>query len=103
VEVALAGLCQPCRRTFERPVRAFRVAWDPADWQVSAAALVAPVGFRATTIDLLALPDKPSIAVLPFQNMSCDPEQEYFADGMIEDIITAMLRLLPVFPRKAEQ
>jgi len=38
----------------------------------------------------LALPDKPSIAVLPFQNMSGDPEQEYFADGMVEDIITAL-------------
>jgi adenylate cyclase len=37
----------------------------------------------------LSLPDKPSIAVLPFQNMSGDPEQEYFADGMVEDIITA--------------
>ena len=37
----------------------------------------------------LPLPDKPSIAVLPFQNMSGDPEQEYFADGMVEDIITA--------------
>src|ERR1700675_908335 len=36
----------------------------------------------------LALPDKPSIAVLPFQNMSGDPEQEYFADGMVEEIIT---------------
>jgi TolB-like protein/class 3 adenylate cyclase/Tfp pilus assembly protein PilF len=40
----------------------------------------------------LALPDKPSIAVLPFQNMSGDPEQEYFADGMAEDIITALSR-----------
>jgi adenylate cyclase len=38
----------------------------------------------------LALPDKPSIAVLPFQNMSDDPGQEYFADGMVEDIITAL-------------
>ena len=41
----------------------------------------------------LALPDKPSIAVLPFQNMSGDPEQEYFADGMVEDIITALSRI----------
>ena len=41
----------------------------------------------------LALPDKPSIAVLPFQNMSGDPEQEYFADGMVEDIITALSRM----------
>jgi TolB-like protein len=39
------------------------------------------------------LPDKPSIAVLPFQNMSGDPEQEYFADGMVEEITTAMARL----------
>jgi TolB-like protein len=41
----------------------------------------------------LALPDKPSIAVLPFQNMSGDPEQEYFADGMAKDIITALSKL----------
>jgi TolB-like protein len=40
-----------------------------------------------------ALPDKPSIAVLPFQNMSGDPEQEYFADGMVEEIITALSRI----------
>jgi len=39
----------------------------------------------------LALPDKPSIAVLPFTNMSGDPEQDYFADGMVEDIITRYL------------
>jgi len=39
-----------------------------------------------------ALPDKPSIAVLPFQNMSGDPEQEYFADGMAEDILTGLSR-----------
>lgn len=38
----------------------------------------------------LSLPDKPSIAVLPFQNMSGDAEQEYFADGMVEDIITGL-------------
>ena len=41
---------------------------------------------------VLPLPDKPSIAVLPFENMSGDPEQEYFADGMVEDIITALSR-----------
>ena len=40
----------------------------------------------------LPLPDKPSIAVLPFTNMSGDPEQEYFADGIVEDIITALSR-----------
>ena len=41
----------------------------------------------------LALPDKPSIAVLPFQNISGDPEQEYFADGMVEEITTALSRI----------
>ena len=45
----------------------------------------------------LTLPDKPSIAVLPFQNMSGDPEQEYFADGMVEDIITALSRFKSLF------
>ena len=46
---------------------------------------------------LLALPDRPSIAVLPFQNMSGDPEQEYFADGTVEDIITALSRFKSLF------
>jgi TolB-like protein/class 3 adenylate cyclase len=45
----------------------------------------------------LSLPEKPSIAVLPFQNMSGDPEQEYFADGIVEDIITALSRFRELF------
>jgi len=45
----------------------------------------------------LSLPDKPSIAVLPFQNMSGDPEQEYFADGTVEDIITALSHFRQLF------
>jgi adenylate cyclase len=45
----------------------------------------------------LPLPDKPSIAVLPFQNMSGDPEQAYFADGMVEEIITALSRFKSLF------
>ena len=45
----------------------------------------------------VALPDKPSIAVLPFANMSGDPEQEYFADGMVEEIITALSRIRWLF------
>jgi adenylate cyclase len=54
-------------------------------------------GAPATTRPMLALPDKPSIAVLPFQNMSGDPEQEYFADGMVEEIITALSRIRWLF------
>src|SRR5262249_38949944 len=45
----------------------------------------------------LPLPEKPSIAVLPFQNMSGDPEQQYFADGIVEDIITALSRFKSLF------
>ncbi len=45
----------------------------------------------------MPLPDKPSIAVLPFQNMSGDPEQEYFVDGMVEEIITALSRIRWLF------
>jgi len=45
----------------------------------------------------LPLPDKPSAAVLPFTNMSADPEQEYFADGMVEEIITALSRIRWLF------
>jgi len=51
----------------------------------------------ATEASMLALPDKPSIAVLPFQNMSGDPEQEYFADGMVEDIVTGLSRIRWLF------
>jgi len=47
--------------------------------------------------ELLPLPNKPSLAVLPFQNMSGDPEQEYFADGIVEDIITALSRFKSLF------
>jgi len=46
---------------------------------------------------MLALPDRPSIAVLPFTNMSGDVEQDYFADGMVEDIITGLSRILRLF------
>jgi TolB-like protein/class 3 adenylate cyclase len=48
---------------------------------------------RPESASPLALPDKPSIAVLAFQNMSGDPDQEYFADGIVEDIITALARM----------
>jgi pentatricopeptide repeat protein len=66
-------------KNIARPVRVYRVR--------DASATNAPAPRP------LPLPDKPSIAVLPFQNLSGDPEQEYFADGMVEEIITALSRI----------
>jgi adenylate cyclase len=69
-----------------RSVRVYRLDPAPKD-----------VGTPEARRPILALPDKPSIAVLPFQNMSGDPEQEYFVDGMVEDIITGLSRFKWLF------
>jgi TolB-like protein/class 3 adenylate cyclase len=82
-------------KNIERPIRAFRVGWDPATWANQTAASEPPAAVGVAPA--LALPDKPSIAVLPFLNMSGDPEQEYFADGIVEDIITALSRFKSLF------
>jgi adenylate cyclase len=68
-------------KNIARPVRVYRVLIGGA-----------PAATRAQ-----ALPDRPSIAVLPFQNLSPDPEQEYFAEGMVEDIITGLSRIRWLF------
>ena len=73
-------------KNIARPIRMYRVA-------AAAMAPVRPMPERAVP----DIPDKPSIAVLPFTNMSGDPEQEYFADGMVEDIITALSRIRWLF------
>src|SRR5262249_13674844 len=70
-------------KTIARPVGVYRVR--------AAAAAESP------SPPALPLPDKPSIAVLPFVNLSGDPEQEYFADGMVEEIITALSRIRWLF------
>ena len=76
-------------KNIARPVRAYRVALSR--YTGSEPIVPAPSGGE------LALPDKPSIAVLAFQNMSGDPEQEYFADEIAEDIITALSQLRGLF------
>jgi adenylate cyclase len=81
-------------KNIERPIRAFRVEWDKGDWQASA---TSPVMHSDPDAPTLALPDKPSIAVLPFLNMTGDPEQEYFTDGVTEDIITELSRFHSLF------
>jgi len=86
-------------KNIERLIQAFSVKWNSADWKVSA---LSPAK-QSKNADPpngsvpLTLPDKPSIAVLPFLNMSGDPDQEYFADGVVEDIITALSRAKSLF------
>ena len=53
--------------------------------------------FSPVVLEALPLPEKPSIAVLPFNNMSGDPEQEYFVDGMVEDILTTLSKIPKLF------
>src|SRR5262245_585937 len=86
-------------KNIERPVQAFSVKWEPSDWRRPSSLALEPSYDQGqpSSVEQLALPDKPSIAVLPFQNFSVDPEQEYFADGIVEDIITALSRFKSLF------
>ena len=79
-------------KNIERPVQAFEVNWEPSDWQAASTVEATAVPAVAPQAPL-PLPDKPSIAVLPFQNMSGDPEQEYFADGIAEDVLTTLSKI----------
>jgi adenylate cyclase len=99
VKAALEDLGQLELKNIERPVHAYLVKWDPQDWkEVAAAPPVQPrVEGSQSPGGPFSLPDKPSIAVLPFQNISGDPEQEYFADGMVDDIITGLSRTKRIF------
>ena len=83
-------------KNIERPVQAFGVKWEQSDWQLPIISEVTVAPATAPQMPL-SLPDKPSIAVLPFLNMSGDPEQEYFTDGITEDIITELSRFHSLF------
>src|SRR5215475_2406552 len=88
VNVEFADMGEQRLKNIDRPVRVY------------AAKAKSHLGMVAPSVlpeDPLPLPDKPSIAVLPFENMSGDPEQEYFADGMVEEIITALSRFKWLF------
>jgi len=77
-------------KNIQEPIRAYQVG-APSETREAAPARVTEAESPPP------LPDKPSIAVLPFENMSGDPEQEYFADGMVEEIITALSRFRWLF------
>ncbi len=86
LEASFEDLGEQSIKNLSRPVRVYRARDETgAAAPLDHASAVAP------------LPDKPSIAVLPFDNLSGDPDQEYFADGMTEDIITALSRFRSLF------
>jgi adenylate cyclase len=80
IDVTFEDLGRQQLKNIAEPVRVYRVEFGK------------PSSERPNIKQTLALPEKPSIAVLPFNNMSSDPEQEYFADGIVEDIITGLSR-----------
>jgi adenylate cyclase len=81
LDIAFEDMGEQHLKNIVQPVRVCRVRVDS----------------KAPLMPALPLPDKPSVAVLPFQNMSGDPEQEYFSDGIAEDIITALSRSRSLF------
>jgi TolB-like protein/class 3 adenylate cyclase len=91
VEIACDDLGPQTLKNIAEPMRAWRVQLG------GQSAATAQPGSPPGQAPALALPDKPSIAVLPFQNLSGDPEQEFFADGMVEDITTALSRFRSLF------
>jgi adenylate cyclase len=99
LDCAFEDIGEPELKNIARKVRVYRVRPgrplpDPPPQAGEGSARSARVG---AVTPPLPLPDKPSIAVLPFQNMSGDPEQEYFVDGMVEDIITGLSRIRWLF------
>ncbi|WP_249129474.1 adenylate/guanylate cyclase domain-containing protein [Bradyrhizobium sp. AUGA SZCCT0283] len=88
VDVTFEDLGSQSLKNIAEPMRVWRVPYGRA---------VPAVPTRLRVDDALALPDKPSIAVLPFTNLSSDPEQDYFADGMVDDIITALSHFKALF------
>jgi len=91
LELSIEDMGEQQVKNIARPVRVHRIVLDESP------PAAPPQATEGSTKSPLALPDKPSIAVLPFQNMSGDPEQEYFADGMVEEIITALSRIKWLF------
>lgn len=91
LDIAFEDMGLQTLKNIAEPMRAWRM--ELSGNPVSAVSAKA----SADTAQLPTLPDKPSIAVLPFQNMSGDPEQEYFADGIVEDIITGLSQSKSLF------
>lgn len=91
LDLAISDLGETTLKNIVEPIRVYAL-------QVGLAASAQPAGgTSAERSTQLSQPEKPSIAVLPFQNMSGDAEQDYFADGMVEDILTGLARIKWLF------
>jgi adenylate cyclase len=95
LDLAVRDLGATMLKNIAEPIRVYALEVGVAPLASGAAQSRTVVRDRVS--EALEQPDRPSIAVLPFQNMSGDPEQEYFADGMVEDIITALSRFKSLF------
>jgi adenylate cyclase len=91
IELTLDDMGPQSLKNIAEPMRAWRLQIDKTSPPT------VPTKAAAEAVQPPSVPDKPSIAVLPFQNMSGDPEQDYFADGMVEEIITALSRFKSLF------
>ena len=87
IDIAFDDMGSQTLKNIAEPMRAWRMRLDGGVLPIP------PAEPPSEANQPLALPDKPSIAVLPFQNMSGDPEQEHFCDGLVEDIITTLSKL----------
>ena len=98
LECAFEDIGEQSLKNITRPVRVYRVG--PKRPLADLSPHAGEGGARSEQVSATSappLPDKPSIAVMPFQNIGGDPEQEYFADGMVEEIITALSRIPSLF------
>jgi adenylate cyclase len=95
LDLAFDDIGEQALKNISRPVRVFRIR--PQSPLPSPPPQAGEGSAHRARVGVPPLPDKPSIAVLPFANMSGDPEQEYFADGMVEEIITALSRIRWLF------
>jgi TolB-like protein/class 3 adenylate cyclase len=93
LDLAISDLGETKLKNIADPIRIYSLQFGG----VVTAKAASSIGSTTPAVPALSLPDKPSIAALPFQNLSGDPEQEYFADGMVEDIITALSRFRQLF------
>src|SRR5262245_45858924 len=93
LDLAINDLGETKLKNIAEPMHIYSLQFGGA----AAAKATALTGTAALAAPGLSLPDKPSIAVLPVQNMIVDPEQEYFADGTVEDIITELARFRQLF------